>query len=188
MCWRDGFLHRRSASLARAGDLLCIVLPSSRKPPCSDCWNHTASRPGVDGADCPQCYARRLGIPALVSLRSARSGQEVLWVVSIRTGKWRRKNDSATGQESKPECVRGTLGSLGQTRVPIQGAVPLARYPRFLHGTSPERANWRLIGAGEGIHWPELDEDISVAGLLAGRPSDESSDSLRQWLAKRHQP
>ena len=64
-------------------------------------------------------------------------------------------------------------------------AVPLAWYPRLLHGTAAERANWRFIGSGEVIHWPELDEDISVAGLLAGRPSSESSESLRHWLEDR---
>lgn len=63
--------------------------------------------------------------------------------------------------------------------------VPLAWYPRLAHGTSLERANWRLIGRGEGIHWPDLDEDISVEGLLAGRRSGETQDSLRRWLEKR---
>jgi hypothetical protein len=61
-------------------------------------------------------------------------------------------------------------------------AVPLTWYPRLLHGSASERENWRLIGHGEGIQWPELDEDISVAGLLAGRPSAENSVSLRRWL------
>ena len=61
-------------------------------------------------------------------------------------------------------------------------ATPLAWFPRLLHGTAAERANWRLIGSGEGIHWPDLDEDISVAGLLAGRRSTEASESLRRWL------
>ena len=64
-------------------------------------------------------------------------------------------------------------------------AVPLAWYPRLLHGRPAERANWRLIGSGEGIHWPDLDEDISIAGLLAGRPSGESATSLRRWLESR---
>src|SRR4051812_18420134 len=53
-------------------------------------------------------------------------------------------------------------------------AVPLAWYPRLARGTTAQRASWRLIGGGRGIHWPELDEDISVANLLAGRPSAES--------------
>ncbi len=65
--------------------------------------------------------------------------------------------------------------------------VPLAWYPRLLHGTREERANWRLIGEGEGIHWPDLDEDISIEHLLAGVPSGESQRSLRKWLASREQ-
>jgi hypothetical protein len=64
-------------------------------------------------------------------------------------------------------------------------AVPLAWYPRLAHGTAAERANWRLVGRGEGIHWPDLDEDISVENLLTGAPSGESQRSFRQWLAER---
>lgn len=64
-------------------------------------------------------------------------------------------------------------------------SVPLAWFPRLLAGTEAERAVWRLIGRGEGIHWPELDEDVSVAGLLAGHPSAESQQSLGRWLAQR---
>jgi hypothetical protein len=60
--------------------------------------------------------------------------------------------------------------------------VPLAWFPRLLHGTAAERANWRLIGSGEGIHWPDLDEDISVTSLLKGRRSSETGESLRRWL------
>ena len=63
--------------------------------------------------------------------------------------------------------------------------VPIAWYPRLLHGTAAERANWRLIGTGEGIHWPDLDEDISVASLLEGRRSSEAGESLRRWLNSR---
>jgi hypothetical protein len=63
--------------------------------------------------------------------------------------------------------------------------VPLAWYPRLLHGTRDERSHWRLIGRGVGIHWPDLDEDISVAGLLAGRPSGESQRSLNRWIEAR---
>ena len=64
-------------------------------------------------------------------------------------------------------------------------SVPVAWYPRLLHGTLEERNNWRLIGGGEGIHWPDLDEDISVEGLLAGRASGESQTSLKRWLEER---
>src|SRR5450755_3506440 len=63
--------------------------------------------------------------------------------------------------------------------------VPLVWFPRLAHGTSAERKNWRLIGDGEGIHWPDLDEDISVDSLLAGRKSGESQDSLRRWIESR---
>ena len=65
-------------------------------------------------------------------------------------------------------------------------AVPLAWYPRLVHATPEERGNWELIGGGQGVHWPDLDEDISVEGLLAGRKSGESHRSFQQWLeAKR---
>ena len=63
--------------------------------------------------------------------------------------------------------------------------VPLAWFPRLAHGTPDERANWRFIAGGEGIHWPDLDEDISVESLLAGRGSGESQQSLRKWLQAR---
>ena len=62
---------------------------------------------------------------------------------------------------------------------------PLEWYPRLSHATPAERANWRLVGSGQGIHWPDLDEDVSVEGLLAGQPSRESQQSLRKWLAAR---
>ena len=64
-------------------------------------------------------------------------------------------------------------------------SVPLAWYPRLLHGTPEERNRWELIGNGEGIHWPHLDEDLSVDGLLLGRPSGESGASLKRWLEAR---
>ena len=64
-------------------------------------------------------------------------------------------------------------------------AVPIAWFPRLLHSTEQERNNWRLIGKGQGIHWEDIDEDISVEGLLAGRPSGESQESFKKWLANR---
>lgn len=64
-------------------------------------------------------------------------------------------------------------------------SVPLAWYPRLLHASSAERKRWRLIGRGLGIHWDDLDEDISIEGLLAGKPSGESQASFSRWLAKR---
>jgi hypothetical protein len=67
-------------------------------------------------------------------------------------------------------------------------AVPLAWYPRLVHGTPAERNHWRLLGQGEGIHWPDLDEDISVENLLAGKASGESQRSFQQWLKDRTAP
>jgi hypothetical protein len=64
-------------------------------------------------------------------------------------------------------------------------SVPLGWYPRLLHGAPEERNHWRLIGGGEGIQWPDLDEDISVENLLAGKPSGESQRSLKRWLEER---
>jgi hypothetical protein len=64
-------------------------------------------------------------------------------------------------------------------------SVPLAWYPRLAHGTPVERTNWRLIGRGEGVHWPALDEDISVENLMSGARSGESSTSFTRWLASR---
>lgn len=64
-------------------------------------------------------------------------------------------------------------------------SVPLAWYPRLNHASPSELNNWRLIGKGHGIHWEDLDEDISVEGLLAGKPSGESHTSFRNWLANR---
>src|SRR6184192_1576123 len=92
----------------------------------------------------------------------------------------------ATGADervSKVRCTEDTLTvdlSDGRTI-----SVPLAWYPRLVHGTFEERSDWRLIGRGEGIHWPQLDEDISVEGLLAGRPSGESQRSLARWIDAR---
>ena len=64
-------------------------------------------------------------------------------------------------------------------------SVPLAWYPRLVHATKEERAAWELIGAGQGIRWQALDEDLSVEGLIAGRPSGESQRSLKRWLQAR---
>lgn len=64
-------------------------------------------------------------------------------------------------------------------------SVPIAWYPRLAHGTPGERSRWSLIGRGVGIHWPALDEDISVEDLLAGRRSGESQRSLQLWLDQR---
>jgi hypothetical protein len=98
-------------------------------------------------------------------------------------------NTSASPSEiadARAQRVRLTEDSLvvdlvdGRTIV-----VPLTWYPRLAHGSDAERARWRVIGDGEGIHWPDLDEDISVDGLLAGRRSGEAQASLKRWLESR---
>jgi hypothetical protein len=67
-------------------------------------------------------------------------------------------------------------------------AAPLEWYPRLSHASAKERNSWRLIAGGQGIHWPAIDEDVSVANLLAGQPSAESQSSLKKWLADRSKP
>jgi hypothetical protein len=63
--------------------------------------------------------------------------------------------------------------------------VPLAWYPRLLNASEQERQNWQLLGDGYAIEWPDLDEHIGIEGLLAGRSSGESLQSLNRWLASR---
>ena len=89
-------------------------------------------------------------------------------------------------QESRAQNVTITEDSLtvdlydGRTI-----SVPIGWYPRLLYGTTKERNNWRFIGKGEGIHWPDLDEDISVDNLLSARHSGESQSSFKRWLEAR---
>jgi len=64
-------------------------------------------------------------------------------------------------------------------------AAPIGWYPRLAYGTPAERANFQISGAGYGIHWPDLDEDIGVEGLLLGLKSTESPASFERWLQKR---
>jgi len=64
-------------------------------------------------------------------------------------------------------------------------SVPIGWYPRLSHGTPLERSNFQISGAGYGIHWPDLDEDIGVEGLLLGKRSTESPASIDRWLKNR---
>ena len=67
----------------------------------------------------------------------------------------------------------------------ISGEVQTGKFPRLIQASPEERNNWRLIGQGQGIHWEDIDEDISVEGLLAGKPSGESQESFKKWLQGR---
>jgi len=64
-------------------------------------------------------------------------------------------------------------------------SVPIGWYPRLVNGTSKERANIQISGAGYGLHWPDLDEDIGIEGLLLGKRSTESPESFEKWLKSR---
>ncbi|MBU6186274.1 MAG: DUF2442 domain-containing protein [Cyanobacteria bacterium REEB444] len=64
-------------------------------------------------------------------------------------------------------------------------SVPLAWYPRLMNASVEERKDWRFIASGEGIHWTQLDEDISIKNLILGQPSGESQKSLQRWLNAR---
>ncbi|HHH41686.1 MAG TPA: DUF2442 domain-containing protein [Chloroflexi bacterium] len=64
-------------------------------------------------------------------------------------------------------------------------SVPLAWYPRLWYGTPEERAHFEIIGDGTILHWPDLDEDLSISGILAGRRSGETPESLKKWLEAR---
>ena len=97
---------------------------------------------------------------------------------------------STLASESKPASAVAVRLSASTLCVDLADGrtitVPLEWYPRLLHGTVAERSNWRLIGAGEGVHWPDLDEDISIEGMLEGRSSAESRGSFQQWLVSRN--
>jgi len=54
-------------------------------------------------------------------------------------------------------------------------SVPVAWYPRLLHATKGQRENWEIAGAGYGIHWPDIDEDLSTQGLLHGASAPRSA-------------
>lgn len=66
-------------------------------------------------------------------------------------------------------------------------SVPIIWYPRLAQGTPAERANFQISGAGYGIHWPDLDEDVGVEGLLLGKKSTEGRASFERWIQTRRQ-
>ena len=67
-------------------------------------------------------------------------------------------------------------------------SVPLSWYPRLVHASTKERENWRLLGDGYAVEWPDLDEHIGIEGLLAGHSSGESQKSFDRWLVSRQAP
>ena len=87
--------------------------------------------------------------------------------------------------------AKGVTVTEGTLRVKLSDgrsvSVPLAWYPRLVHAAQDERDAWELIDEGQGIRWAALDEDLSVEGLIAGRPSGESQRSLKRWLHARRE-
>ena len=89
-------------------------------------------------------------------------------------------------QEARAQAVRVTEDALVVGLVDGRViSVPLVWYPRLWYGTPEERANVVLLGEGTILHWPDLDEDLSVEGIVLGRRSGESPESLRRWLESR---
>jgi hypothetical protein len=89
-------------------------------------------------------------------------------------------------QEARAQRVEVGTDSLAVDLVDGRTIIaPLAWYPRLWHGNEEERANFEIVGDGAYIHWPELDEDLTVVGIVAGRRSGESPASLKKWLATR---
>jgi len=101
---------------------------------------------------------------------------------------WRTGMNSSTVDQRDAAATRVEVNADSLTVELADGrtvAAPLAWYPRLMHANEAERKDWRLIGGGRGIHWPAVDEDISVANILAGQPSMESQTSLKKWLDAR---
>lgn len=95
---------------------------------------------------------------------------------------------SATATLAVPKVCRVTITDDSLTVDLDDGrtiAVPIGWYPRLAYGTSTERENVQIAGGGYGLHWPDLDEDIGVEGLLLGKRSTESPASFARWLAQR---
>lgn len=92
-------------------------------------------------------------------------------------------------ERSMSERVRDVLISDGKLRVDLVDGrtiiTPITWYPRLLNATPAQRNYWHIVGGGFGIHWPDVDEDLSVDGMLRGAPSGESPASLARWLQNR---
>ena len=101
---------------------------------------------------------------------------------------WRDGMNSLAIEIQEPSAQKVTVSEESLTIDLVDGRtiiVPLAWYPRLWHGTHKERNNVEIIGNGALMHWPDLDEDLSVGGILAGHRSGESQQSLKKWLEGR---
>lgn len=85
---------------------------------------------------------------------------------------------TTSGPSTDPRAVDASVGEDELLVVLADGrrlSVPLACFPRLLHATTAQRQNWRLLGDGQGISWPDLDEDLSIEGLLRGAAAPGSA-------------
>jgi hypothetical protein len=101
---------------------------------------------------------------------------------------WRSGMSSLAIELEEASALHVTVGEVSLAVDLADGRtiiVPLVWYPRLWYGTPEERSHFEITGGGTLIHWPDLDEDLSVAGLLTGRRSGESQKSLKRWLAER---
>ena len=90
--------------------------------------------------------------------------------------------------DREPSAASVTISEADLTVELVDGrvlSVPLEWYPRLAIANEAEQANWHLLGDGYAIEWPDLDEHIGIAGLLAGRRSGESPASFHRWLTSR---
>ena len=142
----------------------------------------------------------RQSTPKCGSILSQLLGMTLLerasWLESSRSWRIIRTNCEGRGMGSStidPPALAASVRVTGKVLEVILTdgralSVPLDWYPRLAHGSPRERQHFRLLAGGHGIHWSELDEDISVSGLLAGLRSSESASSLNRWLAARRRP
>ena len=96
---------------------------------------------------------------------------------------------SFSSRKPEPLLAQGVIVTTEELLIELIGggmaAVPLSHYPRLQVGSPLERSHWQLIGQGAGIHWPDLDEDVSVENIVAGKPSVESKSSFTRWRLSR---
>jgi hypothetical protein len=110
-------------------------------------------------------------------------GESTVWLKRTIVFYWR--NGMSTSQLSSGERVRDVRCTDDTLAVDLADGrtiiVPLAWYPRLLDATQEQRSHWKVSGTGYGIHWPDIDEDLSTEGLLRGAPAAAEPARLRSW-------